>query len=81
MKNLTLSIDDAVLEDVCAIAARNQTTVNAMVRDYLAKLAGEEARILEARKGLLDLMETSTGRLGADYRWNREELYDQRKLP
>jgi metal-responsive CopG/Arc/MetJ family transcriptional regulator len=81
MKNITLSIDEQVLDEVRQIAARNRTTVNGMVRDYLSRLASEEGRIAEARKGLLELIEHSTGRLGPDYVWNREDAYEGRIFP
>lgn len=81
MKNLTLAIDDHVVDEVRKIAARRRTTVNALVRDDLTLIAAEEGRIAEARKGLLELMENSTGRLGPDYQWNREELYEERMFP
>ncbi len=81
MKNLTLAIDDDVLDQVREIATRRRTKVNALVRDYLTQIEAEEGRIAQARKELLDLMETSTGRLGPDYIWNREELYEERALP
>ena len=81
MNNLTLAIDDHLLDEVREIAARRRTTVNALVRDYLTQIAAEEGRIAQARKELLEPMETSTGRLGPDYEWNREELYEERALP
>jgi hypothetical protein len=81
MKNITLAIDEQVLDDVRLIAARRRTTVNAIVRDHLARIVAEESRIEEARRGLLDLMDTSTARLGPDYAWNREDCYEERVLP
>jgi hypothetical protein len=77
MKNITLAIDEQVLDDVRQIAARRRTTVNAIVRDYLARIVAEESRIEEARRGLLDLMENSTGDLGPDWKWSREDSYDR----
>ena len=81
MKNITLAINEKVLDEVREIAVRRRTTVNALVRDYLTQIASEESRIAEARKGLLELMENSTGRLGPDYVWNREEIYEDRMFP
>ena len=81
MKNLTLAIDDDVLDEVREIAARRRTTVNALVRDYLTQVAAEEGRIAQARKELRELMDNSTARLGPDYKWNREELYADRMFP
>jgi len=81
MKNITLAIDQRILDQVREIAARRRTTVNALVRDYLTQMASEESRITEARRGLTELMEKSTGRLGPDYVWNREEIYEERMFP
>ena len=81
MKNLTLAIDDHVLDEVREIAARRRTTVNALVRDYLTQVAAEDGRIAQARKELRELMDNSTARLGPDYKWNREELYADRMFP
>ena len=39
MANLTLSIDDTILEEARKAAARDGTTVNAIVREHLARLA------------------------------------------
>lgn len=81
MKNITLAIDENVLDDVRQIAARRRTTVNALVRDYLTGIAAEESRIAEARKGLKELMANSTGRMGPDYVWKREDVYEDRMFP
>jgi Family of unknown function (DUF6364) len=81
MKNITLAIDENVLHEVREIAARQKTTVNALVREYLTQLASQESRIAEARKGLQELMDKSTARLGPDYVWNREEIYEDRMFP
>jgi predicted transcriptional regulator len=81
MKNITLAIDERILDQVREIAARRRTTVNALVRDYLTQMASEESRITEARRGLAELMQTSSGRLGPGYVWNREEIYEERMFP
>ena len=80
MKNITLAIDDEVLDKVRAYAAEQKTTVNAIVRRRLEKLAVENHRQAEARCELLRLAHTSKGRLAPDYVLNREELYDRPAL-
>ena len=50
------------------------------VREDLDKVASEEDRIAEARRRLVELAERSEARLGRDYRWNREALYEDRLL-
>jgi predicted transcriptional regulator len=78
MKNITLAIDEDVLHRVREVAARKRTTVNAIVREHLTKLASEESQIAEAKRGLKELIENSTGRMDPDYVWNREEIYENR---
>ena len=75
--NITLAIDDEILDKVRIIAAREQTTVNAMVRSFLAEVAGRDERQAEARKQLLRLMETSKGRMAPDWKFNREETHER----
>ena len=76
MKNITLSIDENVLSEVRRYAAKRDTTVNALVRDFLTRLATQEDRATKARQRLLELSDTSEGRMG-DRKWNRERLYDR----
>ena len=76
MKNITLAVEDEVLAEVRKYAAAHDTTVNALVRDYLGRLASFESRSKKAREELLKLAEESTLDLGA-WKWNCEELYDR----
>jgi hypothetical protein len=81
MKNITLAIDEEVLRGVRRYAAEHDTTVNALVRDYLTGLVDFEKRAAEARKRLGKLSEQSEGRLGPDWKWNREDAYEGRLFP
>jgi hypothetical protein len=81
MKNITLAVDEAVLDRVRVIAAERKTTVNAMVRDYLTETAAQVGRREAARRALLDLIDNSTADMGPNYKWNREALYEDRMLP
>ena len=82
MKNITFTIDEETLKAARIYAAEHDTTVSALVRQYLADLAQarsrsgaeERARIGEA---LVALSERSPGRLG-DWKWNREDIYRER---
>jgi Family of unknown function (DUF6364) len=80
-KNITLALDEAVLDRARVIAAERKTTVNAMVRDFLTEIATANDRRAQVRQQLRDLMENSTGRLGPDYKWSREETYEDRMFP
>jgi plasmid stability protein len=80
MKNITLAVDDEVLTSVRGYAARHNTTVNALVRDYLTRLARQEDRAAQARQRLVELSRDSRGSLGG-WTWNRDEIYDRGMLP
>jgi hypothetical protein len=77
MKNITLAIDDDVLDKVRVVAAEKKTTVNALVREFLADLAGRDERLAEARKQLLRLMDTSSGRMAPEWKFDREETHER----
>ncbi len=77
MKNITLAIDDDVLDRARIVAAEKKTTVNALVREFLADLAGRDERLAEARKQLLRLMDTSKGRMAPDWKFDREETHER----
>lgn len=75
-RNITLSIDEDILDRVKVLAAERRTTVNAMVRDYLTGIAAAEDRTERARRRLLELARESKGELGS-VTWKREDLYDR----
>ena len=88
MKNITLAIEEDVLRGARVYAAEHDTTVNALVRDFLARLAREkqaaaelEAQRAQARRELVELSRNSPGRLGPDWKWNREKTYEDRLFP
>lgn len=80
MKNLTLSLDDTILEGARRYAANKGTTVNALVRDHLTRIVTQEDKAAQARRELVEMSNHSEGRLGPDFKWNRAELYDRDAL-
>jgi hypothetical protein len=76
MKNITLSIDENVLAAVRRHASEHNSTVNALVRDYLTNLAAHNDRAKRARERLRQLSRETQGRLGKKV-WSREELHDR----
>jgi hypothetical protein len=76
VKNITLSVDEDVLAAVRRHAAEHDSTVNALVREYLTKLAGHRDRASRARARLRQLSAQSQGRLGKKT-WSREDLHDR----
>jgi plasmid stability protein len=74
MKNITLSVDENVLATVRRRAAEKNTTVNAMVRDFLTGIASQEDRVKQARIRIREMSENSPCRLG-ERTWTRDDLY------
>ena len=77
MKNLTLSIDENVLKEIRRYAADRGTTVNAIVRDHLTRIATQEDKAANARRELVELAKTSSWDPGPGWKWSREEIYDR----
>ena len=73
-RNLTLAIDDDLLDKVRVLAAMKRTSVNEMVRGFLTRLVEQESEHDEATEALLKLARESKGRMG-DWRFSREETY------
>lgn len=75
MANLTLAIDDALLQRAREAALREHTSVNAPVRNFLG-------RHIEARSRWLDALEqfeaVATGSPSASQQpWSRESLHER----
>ena len=76
MKNITLSVDEDVLAEARREAAERNSTVNALVREYLTSLAAHRDRARHARARLLQLSKASQGRLGKKT-WTRQDLHER----
>lgn len=76
MKNITLAVDEDVLNRVRVVAAARRTSVNAMVREYLSEIADRDDRAAQARANLRALSERSTARIGTQT-WTRESLHER----
>ncbi|MBN9021068.1 MAG: hypothetical protein J0H08_03045 [Rhizobiales bacterium] len=76
MKNITLAVDEAVLEEVRRFAARRNTSVNALVREHLARIAKNENRVRDAMRELREMSDRSDAEVGP-ITWTRDALYDR----
>ena len=76
MANLTLSIDDDLLQKAREAALREHTSVNALVREYLKQYVNARERRLSA----LDALDTVAERTEStsSERWSRESLHDRK---
>ena len=63
-KNITLAIDEDLLDKVRVIAAMEKTTVNALVRGFLQELAGKRDRTAKIRQRLVERSRTARGVIG-----------------
>ena len=75
--NITLNVDEDIVKKVRKIAIDKDTTLTAMVRDYLTWVANSDAAERERR--VLRLQD-SFDRLSRDMgprNWTREDLYDR----
>jgi uncharacterized protein (UPF0297 family) len=74
MKNITFSVDDNVLAAVRRHATKRNSSVNALVGEFLTNLAAYEDRARRARARLRQLSRQSRGRLGKTT-WTRDDLH------
>ncbi|MDE0203860.1 MAG: hypothetical protein OXK73_15655 [Rhodospirillaceae bacterium] len=74
--NLTIVVDDDVLKRARIRAIEENTSVNAVVRAYLATYAGADRQRDEACERLLALSRASRSRRGAAV-WSRDELHER----
>ncbi len=76
MSNLTLAIDDEVLGEARKLALNRNTTVNQLVRAYLAELVKGGDRRRAARIRIKRSMRVKRVAVGPRT-WTREELYER----
>ena len=77
--NITLSLDEKLVKEVRKIAVERDTTLTGLVREYLQKLAAENAKG-DRQKRQLEALERNfkTIKLNIGNRtWKREDLYDR----
>ena len=74
MKNITLSVDESVLAGARRYAVEHDSSVNALVREYLTRLASHYENARSARIKLRQLSDQSEARIGSA-QWTREELH------
>jgi predicted transcriptional regulator len=83
MKNVTLAIDEKLLEQARGLAEKRKTTLNALVRSLLAHEVEQEDRIAWAKAGMKRLMEEARAKAALDegepYVWNRRDAYADRE--
>jgi hypothetical protein len=74
--NVTLVVDEDVLREARAVAARRRTSVNQMIREYLQEVVGKESRRLAAFERIRPFLEHPPVHLGSP-RASRDELHER----
>ena len=76
MANLTLTVDDWVLRRARIHALERGTSVNALVREYLERIAHDGTDLEAIVAGIDALADTTASKRGG--RWTRDDLYEPR---
>ena len=76
MMNITLSVDEQLLAKCREYAKKHQTSVNQLVRDYLATVSGEQDSAAVADE-FKRLAKNRAGRSPRGFKFDREALYDR----
>ncbi|MFN2382795.1 MAG: DUF6364 family protein [Gemmatimonadota bacterium] len=75
MKNLTLSVEDQVLQRARTVARSLGKSVNQLVREYLERLTSQD----DARRDVeeLERLSEQAGGHSRGWKFNRDELHDR----
>ena len=74
-RNITVQVDEEVVEQARVIAARRGTSISALLAQQLCTLAAHDARYEHAKAHALEAMAEAADRGGVT--WRREDLYDR----
>jgi hypothetical protein len=84
MRNVTLAIEEEVLQRARIRALKEGTSVNELIRKYLADYGGQEERLRNAMDRVLESAEryraraaSDRGRAGTKRTWSREETHER----
>lgn len=76
MANLTITVDDEELRRARMRALEQGTSVNALLREYLAAYAGAREAQARTTQRVLEIARRSGAGSGGS-RWTREELHER----
>jgi len=75
MANLTITIDDKLLKRARLRALEHNTSVNALLREYLEAFAGEESGMVVRKRFAALARAASSG--GKGRAWSRDDLHER----
>lgn len=79
MANLTITVDDGTLKRARMRALEEDTSVNAILREYLEEYAGRRQERLDAARRIIDDARRGGAGSGPGGRtWKREDAYEER---
>jgi hypothetical protein len=73
---VTFALEEELLREARAIAARRRTSVNEMVREFLKGVVSQESRRLAAWERIQSLLDRPSAYLGG-FRPSREKLHER----
>jgi hypothetical protein len=76
VKNVTITLDEAILRDARRIAAERSTSLNALIREFLERLTRRESDARRARSRIEELCRASTAEVG-ERAWSRDDLHER----
>ena len=76
MANLTLKIDDRLLEKARRLALRRNTSINAVVRERLEEFVSTDLSREATLKGIEAFFVRSKAQIGKKT-WNRDEIHER----
>jgi hypothetical protein len=79
MANLTITVDEGTLKQARMRALEEDTSVNAVLREYLEEYAGRRRKRREAARRILEDARRGGSGSGPEGRtWRREDAYEER---
>ena len=78
--NLTLAVDEGLVERAREVARQQGTSLNALIREYIELLANQSTgdELLSEFQELWAEVDRSPGGSGRGYKLYREQLYEER---
>ncbi len=76
MANVTLKIDDALLENARRLAFEKKTSINAIIRDRLEQFVSSDQKREAALRGLDSFFRKTQARVGRKT-WSRDEIHER----
>lgn len=75
MKNITLSVEDEIIDQAQSYAQQHHTTLNQLIRDFLKKTVMPSSDEKTGIDRIFELFDQHPSKL-ENYKFNREEIYD-----